>query len=70
MAHRPDPTRIAAARRAATIAGLVSAGRSPEVAAEVVAEWETGPGRSGRALDRADWDGFDGWLAARRPTRR
>jgi hypothetical protein len=65
MPRRADPIRIAAARRAATVARLVSDGRSPDAAAELVAGWEADAARSGRVLDRADWEGFDAWLADR-----
>lgn len=65
MSRRADPIRIAAARRAATIARLVSDGRSPGAAVEIVARWEADAARAGRVLDRADWEGFDAWLADR-----
>jgi hypothetical protein len=64
MARRADPDRIIAARRAAAIARLISAGELPDRAAAWVARWETtidGPPA------RADWDGLDAWLARERP---
>jgi hypothetical protein len=70
MARRSTPERIAAARRAATIARLVSAGRSSAEAVVLVAEWEAGLDGGGRSADRADWERFDLWLAARDRTRR
>jgi hypothetical protein len=63
MSRRADPIRIAAARRAATIARLVSDGRSLDAATGIVAHWEADAARSGRVLDRVDWEGFDAWLA-------
>ena len=66
MTRRADPVRIETARRAATIARLVSGGRSAQVAADLVAEWEAQHGAAGRALDRAGWERFDAWLADRR----
>jgi hypothetical protein len=65
MSRRPDPIRIETARRAATIARLVSDGRSASAAAELVAEWEAVHARSAQQLGRADWEDFDRWLAAR-----
>lgn len=65
MARRPDPARIETARRAATIARLISGGRSASAAAALVAEWETWLAGDGRAPARADWEGFDRWLKAR-----
>ena len=68
MTRRADPARIEAARRAATIARLVSGGRSVASAAALVAEWELVHARTGRAPDRSDWETFDRWLASRRPS--
>ncbi|HEX2754594.1 MAG TPA: hypothetical protein VHM48_03985 [Candidatus Limnocylindrales bacterium] len=64
MFRRADPLRIQAARRAAAIARLISAGELPDRAAVAVARWEAtidGP------ADRTDWEAFEGWLAGRRP---
>jgi hypothetical protein len=66
MSRRGDPVRIETARREATIARLVSAGRSPSAAAGLVGEWEAIHAASGRVLDRSDWERFDAWLASRR----
>jgi hypothetical protein len=66
MTRRADPARIEAARRAATIARLVSGGRSSASAAALVAEWESAQARTGRPPGRSDWEGFDRWLADRR----
>ena len=63
MARRPDPERIATARRSAAIARLISAGELPERAAALVARWEAG---AGRVRDRTDWEAFDAWLARER----
>jgi hypothetical protein len=64
VSRRADPTRIDAARRAAAIARLISAGELPDRAAAWVARWE-------RTIDgppaRADWERLDGWLARERP---
>lgn len=65
MSRRADPIRIAAARRAATLARLVSDGRSLDAAADIVARWEADAARAGRVLDRAAWEGFDAWLVDR-----
>jgi len=65
MSRRPDPARIEAARRAATIARLISGGRSAAAAAALVAEWEAGLAGGARSPTRADWEGFDDWLASR-----
>lgn len=65
MARRPDPARIETARRAATIARLISGGRSATSAAALVSEWEAGLMAAGRAPARADWEGFDRWVGAR-----
>jgi hypothetical protein len=67
MARRPDPIRIETARRSATIARLVSAGHAPATAARLVAQWEDLRIDFGRPPDRTDWEGFDTWLATRRP---
>jgi hypothetical protein len=59
VTRRSDPVRIAAARRAAAIARLVSSGELPDRAAATIARWEAanaGPG------DRADWESLDDWL--------
>jgi hypothetical protein len=66
MTRRPDPVRIETARRAATIARLVSGGRSAQVAADLVAEWEAQRAAASRPADRAGWERFDAWLAERR----
>jgi hypothetical protein len=66
MSRRSDPARIETARRAATIARLISGGRSASAAADLVGEWEAFQAGSGRAPGRSDWEGFDAWLAARR----
>jgi hypothetical protein len=66
MSRRPDPARIETARRAATIARLISGGRSASAAAALVADWEAGVRvERGRSPDRSDWEGFDRWLVAR-----
>lgn len=65
MAHRSDPARIETARRAATVARLVSGGRSAAAAAALVAEWEAGLALTGHAPGRADWEGLERWLASR-----
>jgi hypothetical protein len=67
MSRRPDPLRIQAARRAAAVARLVSAGRSSDAAADIVTEWEHLHANSGRVPDRADWEAFDAWVASGRP---
>lgn len=59
MARRSDPTRTDAARRAAAIARLVSAGDLPDRAAAWVARWEA---TIDGARGRADWESFDAWL--------
>jgi hypothetical protein len=64
MARRADPDRIVAARRAAAIARLISAGEPPDRAAELVARWQMtidGPPA------RDDWERLDAWLASERP---
>jgi len=66
MARRSDPVRIAAARRAAAIARLISAGELPDRAAAEVARWEMAHGGPG---DRADWESLDAWLRAERTGR-
>jgi hypothetical protein len=65
MSRRPDPARIETARRSATVARLVSGGRSAAMAAALVAEWEAARAAAGAAPGRADWEEFDRWLAAR-----
>jgi hypothetical protein len=65
MARRPDPIRIETARRAATIARLISDGRAPTTAVALVAEWEADHARAGNLPGRADWDAFDRWLHRR-----
>ncbi len=66
MTRRGHPVRIENARREATIARLVSSGRSPAAAADLVGEWEAIHAASGRVPDRSDWERFDAWLAGRR----
>ena len=63
MSRRPDPLRIAAARRAAAIARLVSSGESADRAATWVARWEAA---MDRPRERADWESFEAWLANER----
>jgi hypothetical protein len=64
VTRRADPDRIVAARRAAAIARLISAGEPPDRATAQVARWE-------RAIDgppaRDDWERLDAWLARERP---
>lgn len=63
MSRRSDPARIETARRAATIARLISDGELPDRAAAWVARWElTVTGRPGRT----DWESFDQWIALER----
>jgi hypothetical protein len=67
MARHPDPHRIDIARRAAALARLVSAGEPRDRAAAWIRRWEasrTGP------RGRADWEGFEEWLARERSGRR
>jgi hypothetical protein len=63
VSRRADPDRIVAARRAAAIARIISAGEPPDRAAARVAQWE-------RTMDgppaRDDWEGLDAWLARER----
>jgi hypothetical protein len=66
MTRRSDPARIETARRAATIARLISDGHSAAVATGLVGEWEVVQAASGRVPGRSDWEGFDAWLAGRR----
>ncbi len=64
MPRRAEPVRIDAARRAAAVARLVSAGELPDRAAAWVARWEAtiaGP------RDRAAWEAFEAWLGRQRP---
>ena len=63
MARRSTPDRIVAARRAAAIARLVSAGDLPDRAAAWVARWETTIDGS---PSRDDWESLDAWLARER----
>jgi hypothetical protein len=62
MARRPDPGRIAGARRAALVARLTSAGHPAAEVERLIVEWERG---LAMPPSRADWEGFDGWLARR-----
>jgi hypothetical protein len=64
MARRSTPERIETARRAATIARLISSGRPSAESAALVAEWEAA---LGRPPQRDDWEAFDHWLTGRRP---
>jgi len=66
VARRSDPVRIAAARRAAAVARLISAGELPDRAAESVARWEAA---NGGPADRADWESLDAWLGSGRTRR-
>ena len=66
MARRSTPERIASARRAATVARLVSDGRTRADAAGLVAEWEAALGRPPTQGDWDDWAGLERWLAGRR----
>ena len=59
MTRRPDPLRIDAARRAAAVARLVSAGELPDRATAWVARWEA---TIDGARERADWEAFEAWL--------
>lgn len=56
MSRRPDPARIEAAKRAATLQRLIGAGLLPERAAAALAAWEAaqdGPERDWEAGYRA-----------------
>jgi hypothetical protein len=68
MSKRPDPDRIAAARRAAVIARLRSAGHPAADAETRVAAFA---GEHGGRPAGAAWDRFDDWLdRGRGPPRR
>jgi len=67
MSRRADPLRIDAARRAAAIARLISAGELPGLAAAAVARWEA---TIDGTATRADWEAFESWLAERRDVTR
>jgi hypothetical protein len=63
MSRRADPARIEAARRAAAIARLISAGEPLDRAVAWVDRWtSTLDGRPGRAA----WEALDVWLARER----
>jgi hypothetical protein len=62
MSRRSTPERIETARREATIARLISAGRSSAESAALVVDWQAA---LGRPPDRDDWERFDVWLALR-----
>ena len=66
MSRRVDPARIETARRAATIARLVSGGRTADAAAAIVAEWEAAHAGRDDASRRSAWEQFDRWLEERR----
>jgi hypothetical protein len=66
MSRRVDPVRIETARRAATIARLVSGGRSADAAAAIVAEWEAAHAGGSETSRRATWEQLDRWLEERR----
>jgi hypothetical protein len=67
MTHRTDPLRIEAARRAAAIARLISAGELPDRAAAWIASFEA-------SLDhrptREDWESVDARRSNERAERR
>ena len=56
MSRRSTPERLSYARRAATIARLISAGELPDRAEAKVAAWEARTAPDGRPRDGAYWD--------------
>lgn len=56
MSRRSTPQKLSDARRAATIARLISAGELPERAEAAVAAWEARTAQDGRPRDGAYWD--------------
>jgi hypothetical protein len=56
MSRRSTPERLQAARRAATLARLVSAGMLPDRAAAALAAWEARAAHDGRTVAADDWD--------------
>ena len=56
VARRSTPERLEQARRAATLARLVSAGMMPDRAAAALAAWEARTDQGGRTIAADDWD--------------
>jgi hypothetical protein len=66
MSRRADPSRIEAARRAAAIARLISAGELPDRAAAWIARWEGG---LDHRPSRDDWESIDARRSSERAER-
>lgn len=56
MSRRSTPQKLSDARRAATLARLISAGELPDRAEAAIAAWEARTAQDGRARDGAYWD--------------
>ena len=56
MSRRSTPERLEAARRAATLARIVSAGMLRERASVALAGWEAGKAQGGRTIVVDDWE--------------
>lgn len=69
MSRRPDPARIEAAKRAATLQRLIGEGELPDRAASLVAAWEAQAARDGLDRDGRYWETGWAWMQAQRPSR-
>ena len=56
MSRRSTPERLAQARRAATLARLVSSGLLPDRAGAALAAWEARAAHDDRTIVADDWD--------------
>lgn len=56
MSRRSTPARLSDARRAATLARLISAGELPDRAEAAIAAWEARTAQDGRPRDGTYWD--------------
>jgi hypothetical protein len=65
MSRRSTPERLSDARRAATLARLVSAGELPDRAEARIAAWEAWTAHDGRPRDGAYWDAAWRWITSR-----
>jgi hypothetical protein len=62
MSRRSTPERLAEARRAGTLARLISAGMLPDRAEAAIAAWEAKTAQDGRPRDGAYWDAAWRWI--------
>jgi hypothetical protein len=66
MSRRSTPERLSNARRAATLARLISSGELPDRAEAKIVAWEAMTSGDGRPRDGAYWEAAWAWIQIQR----